>query len=154
MRAESHAQVYVDRNGTYRILARDYTTMGLGILRVTEVDRVAQPSNEDLGQRVLRALDGAGTVVPHPAQNEWSSFTRSFNRAMGHRSNRALIAANACLFVTREGGSVSITLGTKEDAKGGFTYPIEPDTTIAASPAEIGQAITDLAAHVTFADAD
>ncbi len=154
MGAKAHAHVYVDRNRTFRILPRDYTTMGLGILRVTGVDRVVRPSDDELGQRVLRALESAGQVVSHPAQNEWSSFTRSFNRAMGYRSNRALIAANACVVVTHEGGSVTITVGKNEGSRGGYTYPLEPDLTVAGNPTEIGQAINKVAADVTFTDAD
>lgn len=154
MAAKSHAQVYIDRSGAFRIVPQDYTTVGVGILRATEVDRVVDPSAELLGQRVLRALDGAGRVLAHPAQSEWPSVTRSFHHAMGYRSGRALMADNAVLFVSRDGGSVSITAGKNEGPRGAYVSAPSPDATVGARAADVGQAIAAIAAHVRLRDAD
>jgi hypothetical protein len=154
MAADLHATVYVDRGGAFRIVPNDVTAVGVGVARSSDVDKVVQPSDEDLGRRVLAALASAGRPVPHPAQSEWSSLARSFHRAMGYRSGKALRTANVAVFVSREGDAVEVAAARDGGPGLGFSYPASAANVVAATPTEVGHAVRAAAMHVSLRDPD
>ena len=155
MASNTRATVYVDRAGSFRIVPTDLTPAGVGIARSSGVDLVLMPSDEELGLRVLDALHTAGRVVAHPAsQAEWSTATRSFLRAMGYRSHRALMSANAAVFVSRDGDSVQVVGADNLGTRGGYAQRSDGARVVVARAADLGHAIREVAAQATFADAD
>ena len=133
--------VYLAKDGSYRIVPYHQTTMGVGIAGYA-VDVLDSPADEELGARVLAALDTAGRVVPHPhSQEEWSAHTRSFVRAMGYRSHRQLMSANSAVVVSRQGDAVLVLPTDNLGTRGGYSHRSDRSTVVVARPSAVGKAI-------------
>lgn len=144
-----HAIVYVAEDGTSRVVAMDVTTAGVSTSREPLIVAPGS-SDEELGARVIDAVDGAGRVVEQPqSQTEWSARTQAFVRAMGYRSHRHLMRVNSAVAVSRDGDGILVVPGENQGIRGGYVHRPDLAIIVPSRPADVGQAIRNVVRQLT-----
>jgi hypothetical protein len=106
------------RRDQYFIHASSKTTDGVWILSEPCLSMSADEGHGELGRRIVLALDGSRSGVPHP--RDWKGLANPLLPLAGVKSWAAFSKSAACVEVAEEEGRITLTPTRNLGVHGGF----------------------------------
>lgn len=126
------ATIYL-RKGKYLIHASSRTIDGVWIVWQPTFALTEDESAEYLGRKIVAALDGSRSNVPHPS--DWKSLSRPLLELGGVKSWATFCKSCVSAEVEEEGGRVAVVPTRNRGPKDGFEP--DPSQQILTSPGDL-----------------
>ena len=104
------------------------TSMGVGV-EVNPRRLSIKSQAEEIAAAIDCALEGAGGVITHPAQDQWKGLFKPFLQAAGVRSYKAFMEEAISVEITRRGELLELNPQRNLGGNGGFA-PIRSETVV------------------------